>query len=236
MRSEFGDEHVKIATREGPFERLRGSLIAVLESHQAPPERTEVREIARCDQLTLDDGEVDLDLVQPAGVDRRMNQNDIRPFGSEAIRRLRPTVGGAIVGDKEHTARGTIRLPAHDLRDKALEWRDACLAFATPEQPGTMHIPGGEIGQRANSRIFVLDTEWTPGSRSQGLMFAPSGLDAGLLVGGEYIITRPQCGAMPPALVEIENATGLASELPIAWEDPGTVSPGAQRILAEPAP
>ncbi len=42
MRPEFGDEYVKIATREGPLERLRGSLIAVLESHQTPPERTEV--------------------------------------------------------------------------------------------------------------------------------------------------------------------------------------------------
>jgi len=111
MRPEFGDEYVKIATREGPFERLRGSLIAVLESHQTPPERTEVREVARCAQLTLDDGEVDLDLVQPAGVDRRMNQNGIRPFGSEAVSRPRPTVGGAIVGDNEHTARGTITAP-----------------------------------------------------------------------------------------------------------------------------
>ncbi len=67
-------------------------------------------------------------------------------------------------------------------------------------------------------------------------MFAPSGLDAGLLVGGDYIITWPQRGAPPPALVEIENAASLASELPVAWEDPGTMSPGAQRILAEPAP
>ena len=49
-------------------------------------------------------------------------------------------------------------------------------------------------------------------------MFAPSGLDAGLLVGGDYIITWPQRGAPPPALVEIENAASLASELPVAWE------------------
>ena len=96
-----------------------------------------------------------------------MNQNDIGPFGSEAVSRPWPTVGGAIVGDKEHAARGPIRLLAHDLRDKAFERGDASLALATPEQPGTMHIPGGEISQRAGSRIFVLDTERTPGSRSQ---------------------------------------------------------------------
>ena len=32
-------------------------------------------------------------------------------------------------------------------------------------------------------------------------MFAPSGLDAGLLVGTEHVIAWPQCGAMPAPLV-----------------------------------
>jgi hypothetical protein len=94
-----------------------------------------------------------------------MNQNGIRPFGSEAVSRPRPTVGGAIVGDKEHTARGAIRLPAHDLRDKALERGDASLALATLEQPGAVDISGGEISQRAGSHVFVLDTEWIPNTQ-----------------------------------------------------------------------
>src|ERR1019366_6505406 len=67
-------------------------------------------------------------------------------------------------------------------------------------------------------------------------MFAPSGLDAGLLVGAEHVITRPQCCATPAALVEIENTAGLAGEIRIAWEDPCAMPPGAQRVLAEPAP
>ena len=96
-----------------------------------------------------------------------MNQNGIRPFGSEAVSGPRSAVRGAIVGDKERTARGTIRLPAHDLRDEALERGDASLALATPEQPGAMYIPGGEISQRAGSRVFVLDTERTPRRGSQ---------------------------------------------------------------------
>ena len=67
-------------------------------------------------------------------------------------------------------------------------------------------------------------------------MFAPPGLDAGLLVGAEHVITRPQCCAFPTALVEIEDAAGLAGELRIAWEDPGAMAPGTQCVLAEPAP
>ena len=96
-----------------------------------------------------------------------MNQNDIGPFGSEAVSRPRPTMGRAIVGDKEHTARGTIRFLPHDLCGKAFERDDASLALATPEQPGAMHIPGGEISQRAGPRIFMLDTDRTARSGSQ---------------------------------------------------------------------
>jgi hypothetical protein len=172
---------VKIAARESPFEWFRGSLIAVLESHQAPAESTEVGEIAGREQLTLDDGKVDLDLVQPAGVDWRMNQNDIGPFGSEAISRPWPTMGGAIVGDKEHAVRGTIGFLAHHLCDKAFERGDASLALATSEQPGAMHIPGGKISQRAGSGIFVLDTKRTPGGSVAN--FGP-GAPRRMLVGG----------------------------------------------------
>src|ERR1035441_9296408 len=78
--------------------------------------------------------------------------------------------------------------------------------------------------RRSNGAMPVLNSQ------------RPNSLDAGLLVGGEHIITWSQCIATPPALVEIENAAGLAGELPIAWENPGPMPPWAQCILAEPAP
>jgi len=68
-------------------------------------------------------------------------------------------------------------------------------------------------------------------------MFALPGLDAGLLgllVGAKNVIVWSQCCAFPPALVKIEDATGFAGELRIAWEDPGAMTPGPQRILVEP--
>lgn len=67
-------------------------------------------------------------------------------------------------------------------------------------------------------------------------MFAPSGLDAGFLINAEHVITRLQRGPAPAALVEIQNAAGLACKVRIAWEDPCAMAPGAQRILVEPAP
>jgi hypothetical protein len=47
MSEEFGKKHMKVAACESPFERLRGSLIAALESHQGPPERAGVCKVAR---------------------------------------------------------------------------------------------------------------------------------------------------------------------------------------------
>jgi len=44
-------------------------------------EAEQAAKIAWSDKLTLNDGEVDFDLVQPSTVVWRMNQNDIAPFG-----------------------------------------------------------------------------------------------------------------------------------------------------------
>ena len=70
-------------------------------------------------------------------------------------------------GDEEHTAGGAIRLLVHDLSDKALESSDAVLAFAAAEQLGAMHVPGGEVGQRAGTRIFMLDIDRAMGGGRQ---------------------------------------------------------------------
>ena len=67
-------------------------------------------------------------------------------------------------------------------------------------------------------------------------MFAPAGLDAGLLVNAENVIAWPQCCTFPTALVKIEDATSLAGELRITREDPSAMTPGPQCVLAEPAP
>jgi len=96
-----------------------------------------------------------------------MNQNGIAPFGSEAAGGPGTAVGGAIVGDQEHAVRGPIRLLAHDLRDEAFERNYASFTLASPKQPGTMHIPGGEISQCAGPRVFVLDADRTPGRGRQ---------------------------------------------------------------------
>lgn len=67
-------------------------------------------------------------------------------------------------------------------------------------------------------------------------MFAPPGLDTGLLVDAEYVIARPQRCTFPPTLVEIDDTAGFAGKLRIAREYPATMAPWAQCVLAKPAP
>ena len=67
-------------------------------------------------------------------------------------------------------------------------------------------------------------------------MFAPSCLDAGLLVNAEYVIARPQRCTFPPTLVEIDDTAGFAGKLRIAREYPAAMAPRTQCVLAKPAP
>jgi len=183
---------MEFASGESPFEGLRGPLVSVLEGLQRSPQGTQVVEIRRCEQLTLNDREVDLDLVEPAGVDRGMYQDGVGPLGPETFAGPRAAMGRAVVGDEIHPMRGPIGFRRHDLRDKTLEGSDAGPALATPEQSGTMHIQRGEVRQGAGPRIFVLDTDRTLGTGGQRAVFAPSGLDAGLLVDAENVIAFSQ--------------------------------------------
>jgi len=145
-------------------------------------------------------------------------------------------MGRAVVGDEEHTAGGAIRLLVHDLRDKALESSDAVLAFAAAEQLGPMHVPGGEVGQRAGTSVFMLDIDRAMGGGRQRAVHAPPSLNAGLLVSTQNVIARPQCCSFPTAQVKVKDATSLAGKLWVAWEYPAAMMPRPQRVLAEPAP
>ena len=108
MRFELDDERMKVTTREGPLEWLGGLLVAILEGHQTPFKLSQIGKVAWCEKLALDDGEVDLDLVQPACVNRRVDQNDVAPFYTKAGSGTRATMGRAVVGDKKNATRTTI--------------------------------------------------------------------------------------------------------------------------------
>jgi hypothetical protein len=67
--SELGEQRGEIAACEGPLERLRRVDIVFLEAKKPLADGAERSEVIRREDFALDDGEIDLDLIEPAGVD-----------------------------------------------------------------------------------------------------------------------------------------------------------------------
>jgi hypothetical protein len=64
MAVEAGEEFVQVGAGEGPLKWTGGLLVVVLEGQQALLESGEGGEVIGGEDLTLDDGEIDLNLVE----------------------------------------------------------------------------------------------------------------------------------------------------------------------------
>src|ERR1700681_802117 len=177
-------------------------LIASLELKQTDFEFDQRFEVVGREELALNDREVDLDLVEPAGMNGGMDEDQVRPFGAQAETRSLPAMGGAIVDDPEYAASGAVGLLRHDLGNKAVERSDTGLGLASAKQLGAMDIPGGQIGPGTCTRVFMLDIDRPSGSGGQSGVLAPSCLDASLFVGGIDEVTFSEGFASPAPSVE----------------------------------
>src|SRR2546422_8386962 len=68
MMLEFGQERSEVRAGELPLEGPCHPLVVVVESKQAIPQLRQRRKVIRREHLALYDREVDLDLVEPAGM------------------------------------------------------------------------------------------------------------------------------------------------------------------------
>ena len=73
-----GQQRPEVSTSEGPLKRRRDALVMALELGQAFGDLIAFAEVVGCENLPLDNGEVDLDLVQPACVNGRVNGHEAR--------------------------------------------------------------------------------------------------------------------------------------------------------------
>jgi hypothetical protein len=61
-------------------------------------------------------------------------------------------------------------------------------------------------------------------------------LNARLFVSRDDEVIIAQWSAIPNAVIQIEDGTGLGRKVGIAREDPASMLPGAEGIATEPAP
>ena len=99
-----------------------------------------------------------------------------------------------------------------------------------------MDVPGGEVGQRARPEVLVFDAHRTSRAWRQRRMLAAARLETRFLVGRDDEFIGPQRGPVPGSGIEIQDAAGLLGELRVARKDPAAMTPGLQRIGAQPAP
>src|SRR5438552_3085665 len=79
--TELGEQSGEIAAREGPLERLRRVDVVFLETKEPLADGAERGKVIRREDLALDDGEIDLDLIEPACVDGGVDEDELRPLG-----------------------------------------------------------------------------------------------------------------------------------------------------------
>jgi hypothetical protein len=195
MMVEAGEEFAEVGAGEGPLEGSGGVLVVVLKGEQMVLELRDGGEVIRSEDLALDDGEIDLDLVEPAGMDRGVNQHDRGPRGAQAVSGFEPAVGGTVVGNPEDAPSRAIGLDGHDLLHEAVEWLDAGGVLAAPKELGAMDIPGGQVGAGTAALVLVLDAGATARCSRQRRMHADAGLDASFLVGRHDKVAAAQPSA-----------------------------------------
>ena len=76
---EYGEYGVEVGTSELPFEGLGDLLVMVLEVEQPGFRLDEVAKVVWGKDLALHDGEVDLDLVEPGSMSRKVDEDQLGP-------------------------------------------------------------------------------------------------------------------------------------------------------------
>jgi len=184
----------------------------------------------------LQDREEDLDLIEPTGIYRRMDQDSVWIPITKELDGLCAPMGGAVIGDPEDTLGGAVWFLAHDPIDDIMETGYAGAWTTETEKLGTVNIPGSDIGQSAFSFVFMFDTGHTSNGGGGGGYQPTPGLDAGFFIGGNHEVAIAQDLAIPCPVVQIQNAPCFLLEMGATGPDPTPIAPGADRIGAEPAP
>ena len=162
-RVQLLEEVGEIVASEGPFEWVADPGEVAFKLMQAVGDGGEVGEIVWCEHLPLHDGEVDLDLIEPACMTRRVNELDPRIPRVGALYGARTAVRGPVIDDPEDAASVPMRRAGHDLIDEPVEGLDAGRRFAASDDGGVMYIERGQVRPSAPAFVFVFNAHGPPG-------------------------------------------------------------------------
>ena len=143
----------------------------VLNGEQSLLEIGEAGAVIGSEDLALNNGEVDLNLVEPTGVNRSVDEYSVPPLGAQPVNSFLATMSGAVIHNPKDATSGLVGFLAHDFTDQAIGGGNSVLDGTTSKELGTMHIPGGKVGPRTLTKLLVLHAHRPVGSRGQSWLF-----------------------------------------------------------------
>ena len=135
-----------------------------LEVEQALGEPIEAGEAIGSQDVSMHDGEIDLDLAEPTSVYGAMDERQTREPLFESEDRSPSLVRTPVINDPEDATSVVAGRASHDLFHQTIKGSNAGSRFATTKDPGVMNIKSGDVGPGAAAIIFVFDDALIPGS------------------------------------------------------------------------
>ena len=111
----------EVVPSESPLEGGGDALVVPLEAKESLLHIVQGEEVVGGENLTLNDREVDFDLVEPTCVDWAVHGHDVGEGRLKALDRGLSAMRGAVVHNPEHAASRAIRFLRHDLHDQTVE-------------------------------------------------------------------------------------------------------------------
>ena len=167
-------------------------LVVVLKTKQSVFKGGQRMEIVGSKYFSLNDRKIDFDLIQPAGMNRRMNQNDSGPTVSQALGSFESSMRRTVINDPEHTGCSAVRLLIHDLMHESVEGSISIGRFASSEDFGTMDIPSRQVGPGAETLVIPLHTHASMRLGRQSGMRRLAHLDTGFFISRDNKLVRTQ--------------------------------------------
>jgi len=159
LRCQLRHEAGEVFTSKFPLKGTGHLLIMGLKADQPVANLLKAGEVIGGQDFPLDDREVDLNLVEPTRVNRRVDHHRVGPPTPKSIETGLASMGGPIVHDPEDPAGPTIGLARHHFFDQALEGRDSGFGLTATKHLRPVNIPGGEIGPSPFPLVLMLDPD-----------------------------------------------------------------------------
>jgi len=163
---------------------------------------------------------MNFNLVEPAGMNRSVNEPQIRILVQESLGCLWTSMRRTFIDDPEDPSRLAIGTTLHDLIHETIKRCNATVGFATTKDLSAVDIEGRQIGPGPKPFVFVFDSHGPIGLWGHRLMFSEARLNAGFFIRTENELIGPEFTALPEALLEIQKSAGFLFEVWVSRKDP----------------